>query len=33
MGLVTYKEADTATDIAKNVDGIKRVVKVFEYIE
>jgi osmotically-inducible protein OsmY len=33
MGLVTKKEADKAVEIARNISGVKRVVKVFEYIE
>jgi osmotically-inducible protein OsmY len=33
MGLVTHAEGDKATDIARNVDGVKRVVKLFEYID
>ena len=33
MGLVTRAEADTATEIARKVSGVQRVVKVFEYIE
>jgi len=32
IGLVTSKEAETAVDIARNVSGVRRVVKVFEYI-
>lgn len=32
LGLVTQKEADDATHIARHVSGVKRVVKVFEYI-
>ncbi len=32
MGLVTPTEADRVTDVVRNVDGVKRVVKVFEYI-
>jgi osmotically-inducible protein OsmY len=32
MGLVTNKEADIAVDATRNVDGVKRVVKMFEYI-
>lgn len=32
MGLVTEEEASTAADIASRVDGVKQVVKVFEYI-
>jgi len=33
MGLVTRAEAHTATEIARNVGGVKRVVKVFEYTD
>ena len=33
MGLVTRAEADAATEIARKVSGVQRVVKVFEYIE
>ncbi len=32
MGLVTHKEADDATDIARSTDGVAKVVRVFEYI-
>jgi osmotically-inducible protein OsmY len=32
LGLVTRKEADDATNIARHVGGVKRVVRVFEYI-
>lgn len=32
MGLVTRKEADDATHIARHVSGVKRVVRIFEYI-
>jgi osmotically-inducible protein OsmY len=32
MGLVTKKEADDATNIARHVSGVKRVVRIFEYI-
>ena len=32
LGLVTRKEADDATKIARHVGGVKRVVRVFEYI-
>ena len=31
MGIVTQEEGDTATEIARSVRGVKRVVKVFEY--
>lgn len=33
MGLVSRYEADRITDVAKNTDGVKQVVKVFEYID
>jgi osmotically-inducible protein OsmY len=33
MGLVTKREADDATQIARTTSGVKRVVRVFEYIE
>ncbi len=33
MGLVTHKEADNASELARNVEGVKRVVRVFEYID
>ncbi len=33
MGIVTHKEADDAVEIARNTDGVQKVVKVFEYIE
>ncbi|HEY8353694.1 MAG TPA: BON domain-containing protein [Methylophilaceae bacterium] len=32
MGLVTREEAEDAVDIARNVSGVEKVVKVFEYI-
>jgi osmotically-inducible protein OsmY len=31
MGIVTHKEADDAADIARGVDDVEKVVKVFEY--
>jgi osmotically-inducible protein OsmY len=30
MGRVTAKEAERATSVARNVDGVQRVVRVFE---
>jgi osmotically-inducible protein OsmY len=33
MGMVTKREADDATQIARTTNGVKRVVRVFEYIE
>jgi len=32
MGLVTQEEADKAVEITRNISGVKKVVKVFEYI-
>lgn len=32
LGLVTEKEADIAVEAARNIKGVKRVVKIFEYI-
>lgn len=32
MGMVTREEAEDAVDIARNVSGVEKVVKVFEYI-
>ncbi|HEY3326797.1 MAG TPA: BON domain-containing protein [Novimethylophilus sp.] len=32
MGMVTRKEAEDAVDIARNTDGVTKVVKVFEYV-
>ena len=33
MGILTRAEADVATDIARRVDGVQRVVKLMEYLE
>ena len=32
LGIVTKTEADAATEIASNTDGVSKVVKVFEYM-
>ncbi|WP_199609669.1 division/outer membrane stress-associated lipid-binding lipoprotein [Flocculibacter collagenilyticus] len=32
MGLATMHEADKAVDIARNISGVGKVVKVFEYL-
>lgn len=32
LGLVTREEADAATEVARTSQGVKRVVRVFEYI-
>ncbi|MBT8420909.1 MAG: BON domain-containing protein [Gammaproteobacteria bacterium] len=32
MGLVTRQEADLATEVARRVGGVQRVIKLFEYI-
>jgi osmotically-inducible protein OsmY len=33
MGLVTHAEGDLAADLAAGIDGVSRVVKIFEYID
>jgi len=33
MGLVTHEEDEAATEIARNVSGVDKVVKVFEYTD
>ena len=33
MGIVKHKEADDAVEIARSIEGVNKVVKVFEYIE
>jgi osmotically-inducible protein OsmY len=33
MGLLTHKEADAVTEKARQVGGVQRVVKLFEYID
>ena len=32
MGLVTAREADRATQVTRNIEGVSRVVRVFEFI-
>lgn len=32
MGIVTQREADAATEVARNTAGVQKVVRVFEYI-
>lgn len=32
MGLVTREEGEHAVEVAKNISGVRRIVKVFEYI-
>ena len=32
MGLVTREEGNAAADVARNIEGVAKVVKVFEYI-
>lgn len=32
MGMVTREEAEDAVDIARSINGVEKVVKVFEYI-
>jgi len=33
MGLVTQAEASRAVDVVRHIDGVVRVVKVFEYVD
>ncbi len=33
LGLVTHKEAEDAVEIARNTEGVEKVVKVFEYLD
>jgi osmotically-inducible protein OsmY len=33
MGLVSHTEADQAVDVVRHIDGVVRVVKVFEYVD
>jgi osmotically-inducible protein OsmY len=33
MGLVKHAEADAATDVARNANGVDKVVKLFDYID
>lgn len=33
LGLVKAKEADSAVDIARSTSGVRKVVKVFEYLD
>jgi osmotically-inducible protein OsmY len=33
MGLVKHSEAKTATEVARNTSGVKKVVTMFEYID
>lgn len=33
MGLVTTEEADEATEIARTTNGVKKVVRLFEYVQ
>lgn len=32
LGIVTRREADAATEVARNTSGVRKVVRVFEYI-
>lgn len=31
MGMVTHQQADTAVDIARQVSGVQKVIKIFQY--
>jgi osmotically-inducible protein OsmY len=32
LGLITKQEADAVTDVVRHISGVRRVVRVFEYI-
>ena len=32
MGLVSQREGDAATEVARSTNGVQKVVRVFEYI-
>ena len=31
MGIVTQKQADLAVDIARQISGVQKVIKIFQY--
>ena len=33
MGILTHNEADTVTDAARQVGGVQKIVKLFEYLD
>ena len=33
MGIVSKKEADAAVEVTRNISGVNRVFKAFEYIQ
>ena len=33
MGLVKHEEADAASDVASTTKGVRRVVRLFEYLD
>ena len=33
MGKVSHEEDDAVTEVARDVDGVEKVVKVFEYTD
>jgi osmotically-inducible protein OsmY len=33
MGLVTRDEGELAVEIARNVSGVEKVIRVFEYVQ
>jgi osmotically-inducible protein OsmY len=33
LGLVSVKEADIVVEIVRNINGVDRVIKAFEYIQ
>jgi osmotically-inducible protein OsmY len=33
LGLVTRREGDLATQVVQNVNGVQKIVRLFEYID
>jgi osmotically-inducible protein OsmY len=33
MGILTHKEANAVTDMARQVGGVQKIVKLFEYLD
>jgi len=32
MGIVSHEQADLAAKVAQNIDGVQKVVRLFEYL-
>jgi len=33
MGMVTHEEGDAVADVVRNIRGVERVVKIFDYVD